>query len=78
MPCCNRLVNDSIIRDTLVREGLKCPFCNTPRISPESVSALLPHSSLFPALCFQHMLTPHFRVLCVPISICDLGFLSFS
>lgn len=41
MPCCNRLVNDSIIRDTLVREGLKCPFCNTPRISPESVSAHL-------------------------------------
>lgn len=41
MPCCNRLVNDSIIRDTLVREGLKCPFCGTPRISPESVCWLL-------------------------------------
>jgi hypothetical protein len=46
MPCCHKLVNDTIARETLLKSSLKCPFCSSYNVSPDSVSNSL-LSSLF-------------------------------
>lgn len=49
MPCCNNLANDSVVREELIKSGLKCPFCRTDNISPDTVSTFPP------ADLFTHM-----------------------
>ena len=38
LPCCKKVVNDTIIRQELVNSGLKCPLCGASGISPDWVS----------------------------------------
>lgn len=54
LPCCKRIVNDTIIRETLMKSSLKCPFCFTANVSPDSVSSIdyFPISQLIAPLSF--------------------------
>lgn len=47
LPCCKKIVNDSVIRESLLKSSLKCPLCSTPNISPESVSSFFEIPSLW-------------------------------
>jgi hypothetical protein len=38
LPCCKKIVNDSAIRESLMKSALKCPLCHTLNVSPDSVS----------------------------------------
>lgn len=37
LPCCSKIVNEPVIREELIRSGLRCPMCNTEKVSPDAV-----------------------------------------
>lgn len=40
LPCCKKIVNDTIVRDHLLKSSHRCPLCATPNVSPDSVGFL--------------------------------------